>query len=672
TSIGTTIENRPIWMVKISDNVGVDENEPEVLFDALHHAREPLSMEATVVFMDWLVTSYGSDPEATFLVDERELYFVPCVNPDGYEYNYQQNPGGGGLWRKNRRNNGGSFGVDLNRNYATAWNAPNGGSSATPTSETYRGTAPFSEPEAQAIEAFAQSRAFVTVFTTHTYGDVLLRPWGYQLGDPANVASYDALGAYYTAENGIPHGSISGLLYIAAGSAVDHHHTVRGTHCLSAELGTSGEGGFWPSGAAIVDIATRHQPMFHKVALTAGAALRIADVAVTEGPGGNGNGTVEPGEGGDVVVEVANVGLAATSAAIAIQSLTPGLTVQNGSAGLGALAAQTSVQNGAPLTFVVAAGVTVPTAQLRVVATGDGRTSELVVPVDLVPRRLTVRDDFELDRGFARAAGGTATTGLWERAAPQQTQNGSTVIQPGQQQTPLGSLCWVTDGRGGSAGTYDVDGGFTELESPAVDLSHLLSAELRLAYWYAESVGDDPMTIELSRDGGANWSPLFARANSTGTWQDLSLDLGVPLTDRMKLRVRAQDLNPSLVECLIDDLEIWGQLADGSITLLGSGAPGTNVEAAINATPNALCFALASFGTGPGQTYPGLGGALLLDPAAAIALPLVVADADGRAEREITLPGGGGFPGVVLHWQAVTFTASAGSFGPNRTALALQ
>ena len=76
--------------------------EPEAFYDALHHAREPLSMETTILFMEELLTGYGKDPEATFIVNERELYFVPCVNPDGYEYNRRIRPGGGGLWRKKR------------------------------------------------------------------------------------------------------------------------------------------------------------------------------------------------------------------------------------------------------------------------------------------------------------------------------------------------------------------------------------------------------------------------------------------------------------------------------------------------------------------------------------------------------------------------------------------
>jgi hypothetical protein len=453
---------------------------------------------------------------------------------------------------------------------------------------------------------------------------------------------------------------------------VDHHHTVRGTNSWTAELGRSNEGGFWPSGQTIIDIATRHQPMFRKIALTAGATFAIADVTVTEGPGSNGNGTVEAGELGDVVVTVQNAGLAAAAASLYVQSLTAGVVVTNGLATAGTVAQLASAQNTVPMTFVVGPGVTAPSAQLRVQVSGDGRTTERIVDVDLIARRLVLRDDFELDRGFVRAPGGTATTGLWERAAPQLTTNGNATIQPGTQTTPGGTLCWVTDGRGGSAGTYDVDGGFTDLLTPVMDLSHMMAAEARLAYWYAESVGDDAMEVEISRDGGSNWSPAFSRSTSTGAWTALSVDFGAPLTTRMQLRVRAQDLAPSLVECLIDDFEVHGQLPDGSITLLASGAPGTNVQVAISAEATSLCFTLASLGTIPGQSYPGVGGTLLVNPATALALPLTIADAGGRAAFELALPAGPGFPGLVFHLQCAVFGTGGAAFGPNRTALSLQ
>lgn len=674
--IGFSVEGRPLWMVKISDNVAVDENEPEVLYDSLHHAREPLSMEATVVFMEWLVTGYGTDPLATFLVDERELWFVPCVNPDGYEYNRQTNPGGGGLWRKNRRNNGdGTFGVDLNRNYATAWNAPNGGSSANTTSETYRGTAAFSEPESLAMDAFAQARQFVAVFTTHTYTDVLLRPWGWQVGDPPNVAVYDALGGWFVQENGVQHGPVSTLLYIASGSAVDHHHAAHGSLAWTAELGRSNEGGFWPSGPAIVDIATRHQPMFRKVALSAGPALEVESLTVTEAATANGNGVIEPGETGEIVVALRNAGIAAVgTASLALASNDPAVALGAAAANLGALAPfATATNQGAPLTFAVQPSATRLLVDVLVRVSGDGRTQELPVQVPLQPARLVLADDVERDRGFQRAAGGTATTGLWERAAPQQTTSGSQTLQPGFQNTPGGSLCWVTDARAGtSAGTWDVDNGHTDLWSPQLDLRHLATAEASFALWYGESTADDEVQIDLSRDGGANWERLWSRTTSTGAWLRIAADLGAPLTDRMRLRVRAQDQNPSLVECAVDDFEVRGLVPDGGITLLGSGRLGSTLQVAMHADPGAFCFALASPLLGPGTTFPGVGGQLLLLPSAAAALPGLLADAAGRAVAELALPPNPALSGATFHWQQATLSPAAVAFGGNTTAITLQ
>ena len=274
-SLGKSIEGRDIWMVKISDNVSVDENEPELMYDALHHAREPVSMATTLKFMDDLLTKYGSDPEITYIVDNRELFFVPCVNPDGYEYNRRTNPGGGGMWRKNRR---GGYGIDLNRNYASFWGL-NSGSSGSQSSSSYRGTAPFSEPETRAVETFAASRSFVQVVSTHTYTDVLLTPWAYTRGRPEGFGSYDRVGKIATATTGISHTPWwIGLGYLGSGTAMDHHHTARGALSWTPELGRSNEGGFWPNPTRQVNIATRHQPMFRAIAVLSGPNLTDGEV----------------------------------------------------------------------------------------------------------------------------------------------------------------------------------------------------------------------------------------------------------------------------------------------------------------------------------------------------------------------------------------------------------
>ena len=179
-SIGTSHENRTIWAAKISDNPNINENEPAVGFDALIHAREPQSMATMMYYMWYLLQNYGTNPEVTYLVNNREIYCVPCFNPDGYEYNRMTSPGGGGMWRKNRRNSGsGYYGVDLNRNFGYAWGYDNSGSSPYPSDETYRGPFAFSEPEVQAIRDLAILVNYKTQFTMHSYGEYILYPWGY-------------------------------------------------------------------------------------------------------------------------------------------------------------------------------------------------------------------------------------------------------------------------------------------------------------------------------------------------------------------------------------------------------------------------------------------------------------------------------------------------------------
>ena len=129
--------------------------------------------------MYYLLENYGVNDEVTYLVNETEMYFVPCINPDGYIYNQINDPNGGGMWRKNRRDLGnGEFGVDLNRNYGHTWGYDNVGSSGNFSSQTYR-RCPFSEPETQNMRDFCEAHNFEIALNYHTYGDMLIYPWGY-------------------------------------------------------------------------------------------------------------------------------------------------------------------------------------------------------------------------------------------------------------------------------------------------------------------------------------------------------------------------------------------------------------------------------------------------------------------------------------------------------------
>ena len=186
TSLGISYEGRNIWCLEISDNPGLDEDEPGLVFVGLHHAREWPSVEMGLEIATRLTANYGADPTITDLVDQRRIWVIPCLNPDGYVYCHDQ----GHDWRKNRHVFPlfGTVGVDLNRNYDGACNGDKGGawgsvgaglSSHNPADEAYCGLAPFSELETQAIRGLLAANRVAIAVTYHTYGQLVLWPWGY-------------------------------------------------------------------------------------------------------------------------------------------------------------------------------------------------------------------------------------------------------------------------------------------------------------------------------------------------------------------------------------------------------------------------------------------------------------------------------------------------------------
>ncbi|MEZ5044972.1 MAG: M14 family zinc carboxypeptidase [Saprospiraceae bacterium] len=249
--IGTYLTNRGnnIYWLKISDNPETDEAEPGVLYTALHHAREPNSLSQLIFHMWYLLENYESDEEIRYLVDHTQLYFIPCVNPDGYLYNQTISPNGGGMWRKNRRPlEGGSVGTDLNRNYGYEWGYDNSGSSPNPQSDTFRGTAPFSEVETRAVRDFCQARDIKVAMNYHTYGNLLVFPWGYSDSPTPDAAFFSNWADLYTLQNQYQSGTGSETVgYTVNGDADDWMYGARAIISMTPEVGGGGAGGgFWP------------------------------------------------------------------------------------------------------------------------------------------------------------------------------------------------------------------------------------------------------------------------------------------------------------------------------------------------------------------------------------------------------------------------------------------
>jgi len=275
-SIGTTAEGRQIWMVKISDNPDTDEStEPGVFYGGLYHAREPISMVSLIYFMQYILSKYGTDPEITCLIDNRELYFVPCANPDGYVYNQTTNPNGGGFWRKNRRNNGnGTFGVDLNRNFAYNWGIDNVGSNPTPSAEDYRGPSAASEPEIAAIQDFISANQLSIALNNHTYGNKVIMPFEYNSSNTSNEIHYTNIASAITADNGFQYGKQFPLLgYYANGTADDWMYGVRGLYSYTVETSPDSDG-FWPVQTKIIPTCEKNLDMNINAAWAAGNYVR--------------------------------------------------------------------------------------------------------------------------------------------------------------------------------------------------------------------------------------------------------------------------------------------------------------------------------------------------------------------------------------------------------------
>ncbi len=286
TTIGTSIEGRPIYAIKISDNPNTDEAEGEALYTSLHHAREPNSMMQIIFFMQYLTENYGSDTRITDLVNAREMWFIPCVNPDGYEYNFQTNPNGGGFHRKNRREtNSTNMGVDLNRNYAYGWGYDNTGSSPNENSDVYRGSGPFSEPETSAVRTFTNSREFQTALHYHSYGNLLIRPWSVP-NAPAftafEFAMYEKLGAIGTHQNCYEFGDDDQTVGYSTNGVSDDWFFggdlgLRDPiYSLTPEAGASSDG-FWPPSNRIIPIAKENVYTNLQTAYLAGSYYEIED-----------------------------------------------------------------------------------------------------------------------------------------------------------------------------------------------------------------------------------------------------------------------------------------------------------------------------------------------------------------------------------------------------------
>lgn len=251
--------NRDMWAMHLSGQ-GNPEAKPGILFLGNHHARELVTVEIPLLLINLLTENYGKDPEITRLLDTRDIWIVPMVNPDGHIHAEK-----GVNWRKNRHVHGSAIGTDLNRNYGHQWGG--GGASTSPSSDTYRGTSAFSEPETQAVRDFVSGHKNLKIMMSyHSFSNLILWPWGYttqRVNNPKLVEIGNTLGKMtgYKPEQ-------ASDLYVASGITDDWTFGVHGLMSFTTEIGSWGDG-FDPPYARVKDFWNENRP----------AALYLIDLA---------------------------------------------------------------------------------------------------------------------------------------------------------------------------------------------------------------------------------------------------------------------------------------------------------------------------------------------------------------------------------------------------------
>jgi carboxypeptidase T len=268
-SMGQSYEGRELWGVKISDNVGTDEDEPEVFFHGLTHAREHLTVEMNLYLVRLLTEDYATDARIKKIVNGREIWIVPMINPDGGEYDIS-----GGtfhFWRKNRQPTPGTtkIGTDINRNFGFKWGCC-GGSSGKPGNDMYRGPEPWSTPEARAYRDFINSRVvggrqqIRSLISWHTTGKLIQTPYGYTDNPLPKTMSADdqkallAMGKKMAALNGY---TLNGPLYTVDGGQDDWAHYAHRIFAYTFEMYPAGGDlmRFYPDPSLIERETTRNR-----------------------------------------------------------------------------------------------------------------------------------------------------------------------------------------------------------------------------------------------------------------------------------------------------------------------------------------------------------------------------------------------------------------------------
>jgi carboxypeptidase T len=487
-SIGASLQGRPIWAVRMTANPDNASQRPRVLYFAMQHACETMGMMTLLYFMWYLAEHYGQDPEATYLLENRDLWFIPIVNVDGYEANHRMSPSGGGMRRKNMHGatfDGDDYGVDLNRNWGAEWGYDDLGSSPNPLNWDFRGTGPFSEPETQVVRDFCKGKAFRFVLEYHTYWNATFGVPGYIATENADSLLFRAYIRELTRDNHYSNGMSTGA-YPTNGYASDwlyENSPVPGrTFPFLTEIGNDGDG-YWAPTNRILPLASENLKANLFSAWAGGAYAKLQTSTVLDS---SADGDLEPGERFSIQLTFRNFGqdpttgteVALTSSAMQLAGL---------SEVVGPLAAHAD-------TTISITGRVAPGAPIGVPA----NIVVTVKPGGLVEQRDTIT--CLVGKGIQIFAD-EAESGTKNWSCPQERWGRSSISHSGQwsfTDSPSGNYPLITN----STMTL-----FTPVHVPEE------ATAVRLRFWSRWDIepGFDFGQVLISSNNGASWTNVYGR-----------------------------------------------------------------------------------------------------------------------------------------------------------------
>lgn len=553
-SIGNSIQGRPLRVWRITgSNPGP---KPGVFYHGLQHAREWITGPTVLYLANHLITQHGVDPCITDLVNRTEFFLAPCVNPDGYDYTWTTER----LWRKNRRPNGdGTFGVDLNRNWAYGWGG--GGSSGVPNDLTYRGTAPFSEPETTALSNFITTHPTINAYMDyHSFSQLILWPFGNAcvapsppddveystIGNKMQVLIQSVHGEYYEP------GPICLTLYQASGGSVDWTYGTAGRTGFTIELRDTGTNGFLLPADQIIPNCEENLPAILHLSEWASSGVMI------DLPGGAPSSLLS---GSPTVVNVSVTNAQETYVVGSGQ-----IHYRFGTSGA-FTSAPLALVSGTNFTGTIPAGSCGQTVQYYFTAQGNGgfnATNPCAAPINLHQATITqvtttFADNFQSNLGWTTTVEG-ASSGQWQRGVP--VNDGGWDYDPAADSDGSGQ-CYLTQN---IAGNTDVDGGTVRLISPTIDMSaggYTVSYDYYLYLTVADGV--DRLLVEADSNNGAGpWIQIALHTTSGGlAWRHVDVDAaalagaGVMPSATTKFRFSANDSGTaSIVEAGVDAFKV--------------------------------------------------------------------------------------------------------------------